>query len=124
MSQNRGPYGFYSLPKLPIVTFDVKHAVRYYGVVIKTFKCADTQTLFKLGWVVQFVPIERPALCKLKQLDVTRRIEDMRAPPANRLEALKGARVGQWSVRINDQFRLCFRWSDDGAEEVEIVDYH
>jgi len=92
--------------------------------VIKTFKCADTQTLFTLGRVARFVHIERPALRKLKQLDLARRIEDMRAPPANRLEALKGNRVGQWSVRINDQFRLCFRWSDDSAEDVEIVDYH
>ena len=92
--------------------------------MIKTFKCADTQTLFTLGRVARFVHIERPALRKLKQLDLARRIEDMRAPPANRLEALKGNRVGQWSVRINDQFRLCFRWSDDSAEDVEIVDYH
>jgi proteic killer suppression protein len=92
--------------------------------VIKTFKCADTQTLFKLGRVARFVNIERAALRKLKQLDLARRIEDMRAPPANRLEALKGDRMGQWSVRINDQFRLCFRWSEGGAEDVEIVDYH
>ena len=92
--------------------------------MIKTFKCADTQTLFKLGRVARFVNIERGALRKLKQLDLARRIEDMRAPPANRLEALKGDRMGQWSVRINDQFRLCFRWSEGGAEDVEIVDYH
>lgn len=92
--------------------------------MIKTFKCADTQALFKLGRVARFVNIERAALRKLKQLDLARRIEDMRAPPANRLEALKGDRTGQWSVRINDQFRLCFRWSEGGAEDVEIVDYH
>lgn len=92
-------------------------------MTIKTFKCADTETLFKLGRVARFVSIERPALRKLKQLDLARRIEDMRAPPANRLEALKGGRDGQWSVRVNDQFRLCFRWND-GAEDVEIADYH
>lgn len=92
-------------------------------MTIKSFKCADTETLFNLGRVARFVNVERAALRKLKQLDLARRIEDMRAPPANRLEALKGNRAGQWSVRVNDQFRICFRW-DDGAQDVEIVDYH
>ena len=92
-------------------------------MAIKSFRCADTESLFNLGRVRRFVNIERPALRKLKQLDLARRIEDMRAPPGNRLEALKGNRAGQWSVRVNDQFRICFRWSD-GAEDVEIVDYH
>ena len=66
----------------------------------------------------------RPALRKLKQLDLARRIDDLRAPPANRLEQLKGDRVGQWSLRVNDQFRICFRWTGSDAEDVEIVDYH
>lgn len=79
--------------------------------------------LFNLGRVRRFVNIERPALRRLKQLDLARRIEDMRAPPGNRLEALRGDRAGQWSIRVNDQFRICFRWND-GAEDVEIVDYH
>ena len=92
--------------------------------MIKSFKDADTETLFRLGRVRRFVNIERPALRKLKQLDLARRIEDMRAPPANRLEKLSGDRAGQWSVRINDQFRVCFRWTGGGAEDVEIVDYH
>jgi toxin HigB-1 len=92
-------------------------------MAIKSFKCADTETLFKLGRVARFVNFERPALRKLKQLDLALRIEDMRAPPANRLEALKSDRAGQWSVRVNDQFRICFRWNE-GAEDVEIVDYH
>jgi toxin HigB-1 len=92
-------------------------------MTIKSFKCVETETLFNLGRVAQFVNIERAALRKLKQLDLARRIDDMRAPPANRLEALKGKRTGQWSVRVNDQFRICFRWND-GAEDVEIVDYH
>jgi toxin HigB-1 len=58
------------------------------------------------------------------QLDLAAKLDDMRVPPGNRLEALSGDRKGQWSVRINDQFRLCFRWTADGAEDVEIVDYH
>ena len=92
--------------------------------MIKSFKDADTETLFRLGRVRRFVNIERPALRKLKQLDLARRIEDLRAPPANRLEKLSGDRAGQWSVRINNQFRICFRWTAGGAEDVEIVDYH
>jgi proteic killer suppression protein len=83
-------------------------------MAIKSFKCGDTEILFNL---------ERPALRRLKQLDLARRIEDMRAPPGNGLEALRGDRAGRWSVRVNDQFRICFRWND-GAEDVEIVDYH
>lgn len=92
-------------------------------MAIKSFKCGDTEILFKLGRVRRFVNIERPALRRLKQLDLARRIEDMRAPPGNRLEVLRGDRAGRWSVRVNDQFRICFRWND-GAEDVEIVDYH
>ena len=93
-------------------------------MAIKSFKCRDTEALFRLGRVRRFVNIERPALRKLKQLDLARRIEDMRAPPANRLETLKGDRTGQYSVRINDQYRVCFVWNDGDAEDVEIVDYH
>ncbi len=92
--------------------------------MIKSFKDADTETLFRLGRVRRFINIERPALRKLKQLDLARSLDDLRVPPANRLEKLSGNRVGQWSVRINDQFRICFRWTAGGAESVEIVDYH
>ncbi len=92
--------------------------------MIRSFKDEDTETLFRLGRVRRFINIERPALRKLKQLDLARHLEDLRAPPANRLEKLSGNRVGQWSVRINDQFRICFRWVDGAAEDVEIVDYH
>ncbi|MDA8362784.1 MAG: type II toxin-antitoxin system RelE/ParE family toxin [Gammaproteobacteria bacterium] len=92
--------------------------------MIRSFKDADTETLFRLGRVRRFVNIERPALRKLKQLDLARHLEDLRAPPANWLEKLSGNRAGQWSVRINDQFRICFRWVDGAAEDVEIVDYH
>ena len=68
--------------------------------------------------------IEAVARRKLRQLEIASRLEDLRVPPGNRLEALKGRRSGQYSIRVNDQWRVCFRWSDAGADEVEIVDYH
>lgn len=95
-----------------------------WAVATRTFRCADTEALFKLRRVARFTNIERPALRKLKQLDLARRIEDMRAPPANRLEHLKGDRAGQWSIRVNDQFRICLRWTGTDAEDAEIVDNH
>jgi proteic killer suppression protein len=93
-------------------------------MAIRTFKCADTEALFHLRRVPRFANIERTALRKLKQLDLARQIEDVRAPPANRLEQLKGDRAGQWSLRVNDQYRICFRWTGSDAEDLEIVDYH
>ena len=66
----------------------------------------------------------RVALRKLEQLDSVERLEDLRIPPGNRLEALKGDRVGQHSIRINEQYRVCFEWTDSGPEAVEVVDYH
>ncbi len=93
-------------------------------MAIRSFFCGDTEALFGLRRVARFVNIERPALRKLKQLDLARRIDDLRAPPATRLEQLKGERAGQWSLRVNDQFRICFRWTGRDAEDVEIVDYH
>jgi toxin HigB-1 len=68
--------------------------------------------------------IQSAALRKLRLLNAARRLDDLRVPPGNRLEALKRDRTGQWSIRINDQWRICFRWTQGGAEEVEIVDYH
>ena len=93
-------------------------------MAVISFKCADTEALFNLRRVARFVNIERPALRKIKQLDLAVRVEDMRAPPGNRLELLKGGRIGQWSIRVNDQFRICFRWNGNDVEDVEIVDYH
>ena len=93
-------------------------------MAIKSFRCPDTEALFGLQRVPRFSSIERPAIRKLVQLDLAERIEDMRAPPGNRLESLVGDRAGQWSIRINDRFRICFVWVDGNAEEVEIVDYH
>jgi proteic killer suppression protein len=92
--------------------------------MIKTFKCADTEALFNRYRVRRFVGIEAAARRKLEQLNQAGRLDDLRVPPGNRLEALRGNRQGQYSIRINDQFRVCFRWTARGAEDVEIVDYH
>ena len=92
--------------------------------MIKTFKRAETEALSKGRRVKRFVSIEAVARRKLRQLQIAGRLEDLRVPPGNRLEALKGDRAGQHSIRVNDQFRVCFRWTAAGAEDVEIVDYH
>jgi toxin HigB-1 len=92
--------------------------------VIKTFKCVDTQTLSKGERVARFANIATVARRKLRQLEIAARLDDLRVPPGNRLEALKGDRAGQHSIWINDQFRLRFRWTEAGAEDVEIVDHH
>ncbi len=93
-------------------------------MTIRTFRCAETQTLFKGGRVSRFVNIQTIAMRKLAMLNRAGALNDLRVPPGNRLEALKGDRAGQHSIRINDQFRVCFRWSGSDAEDVEIVDYH
>ena len=92
--------------------------------MIRSFLCKETEALFRQQRVRRWARIERQALRKLVQLDLANSLDDMRAPPGNRLESLSGDRKGQWSVRINDQFRLCFRWTAEGPEDVEIVDYH
>jgi proteic killer suppression protein len=92
--------------------------------VIKSFKCSDTESLARGHRVRCFVNIANVARRKLRQLEISARLDDLRVPPGNRLEALRGDRSGRYSIRINDQWRLCFRWSDAGAEDVEIVDYH
>jgi len=105
-------------------TLDVINVMRYHRMVIQTFKCADTQALSKGERIRRFFNIAIVARRKLRQLEIAGRLEDLRVPPGNRLELLKGDRAGQYSIRINDQFRVCFRWTDRGAEDVEIVDYH
>jgi proteic killer suppression protein len=92
--------------------------------MIVSFKCPDTEALANGQRAKRFVNIESVARRKLRQLQIAGRLEDLRVPPGNRLEALKGDREGQFSIRINDQFRVCFRWSAGGAVDVEIVDYN
>jgi proteic killer suppression protein len=92
--------------------------------VIASFRDADTEALARGRRVQRFVAIDSVARRKLRQLEIAGRLDDLRVPPGNRLEALKGDRSRQHSIRINDQYRVCFRWTSAGAEGVEIVDYH
>jgi proteic killer suppression protein len=92
--------------------------------MIRTFRSAETKALFDTGKSPRFQPIERVALRKLMMLHAAKVLTDLSAMPGNRLEALKGERKGQHSIRINDQWRVCFVWRDGDAEDVEIVDYH
>jgi proteic killer suppression protein len=92
--------------------------------MIRSIRDQDTHELWQRGANPRFSAIAKVALRKLDQLDASVVVEDMRAPPGNRLEKLKGDREGLWSVRINDQWRLCFRFGDGDAWDVEIVDYH
>jgi toxin HigB-1 len=92
--------------------------------MIVTFRNADTEALAGGQRVKRFAGIEIVARRKLRQLEIAMRLSDLRVPPGNRLEALKGNRAGQHSIRVNDQYRVCFRWTSAGAEDVEIVDYH
>jgi toxin HigB-1 len=92
--------------------------------MIRSFKCEDTHKLFIARKSQLWSSEQSVALRKLDQLEAAATLDDLRIPPGNRLEALKGARRGQHSIRINDQWRICFAWQPDGAHEIEIVDYH
>ncbi len=92
--------------------------------MIQSFRCADTQALFETGKSRRFSGIASVAARKLGNLEAAHELRDLLSPPGNRLERLKGDRVGQHSIRINDQFRVCFVWNGQHAEQVEIVDYH
>ena len=92
--------------------------------MIISFKCEYTEALSEGYRVKRFANITRLARRKIRQLEISNRLDDLKVPPGNRLEALKGDRAGQYSIRINDKWRICFNWTNAGAEKVEIVDYH
>ncbi|MBC8400027.1 MAG: type II toxin-antitoxin system RelE/ParE family toxin [Candidatus Marinimicrobia bacterium] len=93
--------------------------------MIRSFKCAETEKIFNRYFSLKFPhDIQRTALRKLRMLNRAVILNDLRIPPANRLEKLSGQRKGQYSIRINDQWRICFMWQNNDALNVEIVDYH
>ena len=92
--------------------------------MIQSFACSETRALFESQVVIKFRAIERVARRKLLMLNAAIQLTDLQVPPGNRLEALQGDRLGQYSIRINRQWRICFQWHPDGAHDVEIVDYH
>lgn len=92
--------------------------------MIKSFRSRRTEALFKDGRAKAFRSIRAVALRKLDMLDAATRLIDLRVPPSNRLEALKGDRKGQYSIRVNNQWRICFVWRDGHVHDVELVDYH
>ena len=101
------------------------NAWRYHGTVIRSFRCHDTELVFRRERPRAFPPdIHSRAYRKLAMLHAASKLADLRVPPGNRLEALRDDRAGQHSIRINDQWRICFVWRGDAAEQVEIVDYH
>jgi proteic killer suppression protein len=93
--------------------------------VLRSFADKDTERVWRRGRARRFdQSTQRAALRKLLILDAAETLDDMRSPPGNRLEKLQGNRAGQYSIRLNTQWRICFRWTDGGPEDVEIVDYH
>ena len=92
--------------------------------MIRSFRDRDTKELFERQAPRRWIPIARAALRKLRILHRARTLNDLRVPPGNRLEALKGDRAGLYSVRVNDQYRICFRWEEGDAYDVELIDYH
>ncbi|HXG79563.1 MAG TPA: type II toxin-antitoxin system RelE/ParE family toxin [Methyloceanibacter sp.] len=92
--------------------------------MIRSFADRDTERLYRRERVHRFRSFERTALRKLRMLDAAANLADLKTPTGNRLEKLKGDREGQWSIRINDHWRICFRWNDGDAFDVDIVDYH
>ena len=92
--------------------------------MIQSFRCGDTEALHQRRRVARWVNIEAVARRKLDQLDAARELRDLASPPGNRLEALSGNRNGQYSIRVNDQWRVCFGWTKQGPKDVEIMDYH
>lgn len=99
--------------------------MRYYCSMIRSFACKETEKLFHGRFSTRLPQdVQRIAQRKLKQLNAAATLDFIRVPPGNRLEQLSGNRAGQWSIRINDQWRICFRWEDGNALDAEITDYH
>lgn len=93
--------------------------------MIKSFKCKETEKIWKEEFSKKIpINIQKRALQKLRMLHVSSNLDDLRIPPSNHLEALKNDRQGQYSIRINDQYRICFKWLDNHSFDVEIIDYH
>jgi proteic killer suppression protein len=110
---------------LEFILIAVDNGFRYYPCMIRSFRDSDTSRLFDRDPVRKWPPdLQRIALRKLRMLDAAERLADLLVPPGNRLERLRGDRAQQHSIRINDQWRICFRWSRGDAFDVEIVDYH
>jgi proteic killer suppression protein len=114
------------LPMYNFSTFSVDdwRCASYDAVMIKSFKCKDTEKLFNDLDVKKFRSVSRIARIKLEVLNATVSLSSLRIPPGNRLEQLKGNRKDQYSIRVNDQWRICFRWTEECVHDVEIVDYH
>lgn len=107
------------------MSLDVNIVQRYYLQVITSFKDKNTEKVFQRAFVNAFSKaLQRSALRKLLILDAAERLDDLRIPPGNQLERLSGDRKGRHTIRINDQWRICFRWLGSDAEDVEIADYH
>jgi len=107
------------------VSVDNSIPIRYYLIMIKSFKCKETELIWR-GYRSKKLPtdIQEVARRRLRVLDSSVNINDLRVPPANHLEVMKHYRKGDYSIRINDQWRIVFKWSDGNCEEVEIIDYH
>lgn len=108
-----------------MITLDVNNTTRYYMSMIKSFKGKETEKIFNRLFSKRLPrEIQHLARRKLIIIDAATDMDALRVPPGNRLEALKGNRKGQYSIRINDQWRICFRWEVEDAFDVEIIDYH
>ena len=106
-----------------IVLLDNSKQIVYYSLMIKSFRCRETEKIFHRQFSGKFPhDIQQRAFMKLNAIDAATQLKDLSLPPSNRLEALKGERKGQWS--INDRWRICFEWRHGNVEELEIVDYH
>jgi len=110
-------------PSVYPLTFNAKRYI--FAIMIQSYKCKETKKIFHRQYSKKFPnDIQRPALRKLRMLNRASALRDLAVPPGNRLEPLHGNRKGQHSIRINDQWRICFKWHNNDAYDVEIIDYH